>query len=93
MAERAAESQSGQGLTEYVLLLFIVMVLAVIVRDGMRRFRLADRIAAPVNQRFAYAYRYGDVRARGFEDGGPKRHPRATSGDGSFRIFLNPGKR
>jgi hypothetical protein len=92
MADRqgSREPESGQAITEYVLLLLIVLILAGVIREGMRRYQLADKIAAPINKRFAYAYRYGDVNARGFDDGGPKKHPRAK-GEGSFRLFLNPG--
>lgn len=94
MADRRSDhSQSGQAITEYVMLLLTVLILAAVVREGFARFQLADRIAAPINKRFAYVYRYGHVDARGFDDGGPRRHPRATSGDGSFRLFLNPGKK
>ena len=93
MAESPRRSESGQAITEYVMLLFIIMVLAGVVREGMRRFGIADLVAAPINRSFAYVYRYGDAQARGFEDGGPKKHPRALSGDGSFRIFLNPGRK
>jgi hypothetical protein len=95
MAEgfRSRQAESGQAITEYVMLLVIVLILAGIIREGLRRYRVADQIAAPINKRFAYAYRYGDVNARGFDDGGPRKHPRATSGDGSFRLFLNPGRK
>jgi hypothetical protein len=94
MVERpsSSESEAGQAITEYLMLLLIVLILAGVIREGMRRYQLADRIAAPINKGFAYAYRYGDVNARGFDDGGPRKHPRAR-GDGSFRLFLNPGKR
>ncbi len=94
MAERPSSrgSESGQAITEYLMLLLIVLILAGVIREGMRRYQLADRIAAPINKKFAYAYRYGDVNARGFDDGGPRKHPRAK-GEASFRLFLNPGKR
>jgi hypothetical protein len=95
MAEpaRARASESGQAITEYVMLLVIVLILAGIIREGLKRYKIADQIAAPINKQFAYVYQYGDAQARGFEDGGPRKHPRATSGDGSFRLFLNPGKK
>jgi len=95
MAELSARrrSESGQAITEYVMLLLIVLILAGIIREGFRRFGVADQIAAPINKQFAYVYRYGDVKARGFDDGGPRKHPRAFSGEGSFRLFLNPGSK
>jgi len=86
-------STSGQGITEYILLLFMVLVLALVVRAGLRRYQVADGLLAPINKKFAYVYRYGHPDARGLEDGGPKNHPRATGGENSFRLFMNPGGR
>ncbi|MEN9723799.1 MAG: hypothetical protein RJB38_1785 [Pseudomonadota bacterium] len=79
----------GQAITEYVLLLLIILSLAGLVKALLVKFRIADKLLAPVNQRFVYVYRYGHEEARGFEDGGPRKHPRAD-GENSFRLFLNP---
>jgi hypothetical protein len=39
---------------------------------------------------YAAAYQFGHTQAKGFDDGGPKFHPRADGGENNFRLFLNP---
>ena len=89
---RVRSDQVGQGLTEYILLLAIVMILASIVKNALSRIQIADSLLAPITKEFRYVYQYGHSEARGLDEGGPKKHPRAVEGEGSFRLFLNPGK-
>lgn len=80
--------ESGQTLTEYVLLLAAILSFFVTVGAGIRRWGLEAKILKPLNERFAKAYQYGHPDALGYDDGGPKKHPRAPEkGNGNFRIF------
>ncbi len=87
------QDESGQAMTEYLLLLLVILSMAALVREAFRRYQLADQLLTPFNRRFAYVYRYGHVDARGPDDGGFKKHPRALGdGEENFRLFLNPGR-
>ena len=86
--------ESGQALTEYVLLLVLVTLIYVLIVRQFRAMDLADKLLSPLRDQYAYTYRFGDPRARGTEDGAPVRHPRAVTGsDNNFRLFLNPEAR
>ena len=85
---------SGQAITEYLLLLAIIISLGLVVRGFVRRFQVADLLLRPINKTFAYVYLYGHPKARGMNDGGPKYHPRAIgTGENNFRLFMNPKRR
>lgn len=85
---------SGQALTEYVLLLVLVSLIYALIVRQFRSMDLADKLLIPLREQYAYTYRYGDPRARGPDDGGPTRHPRAVTGsNNNFRLFLNPESR
>lgn len=83
--------ESGQALTEYVLLLVLITLIYVLIVKQFKGMGLADKMLKPLQEQYAYTYRYGDPRARGPDDGGPIRHPRAVTGsENNFRLFLNP---
>lgn len=82
-------SESGQAVIEYVLLLSIVTAAFVVVSQGLTRAGLTRILMKPLRENFARAYQHGHPEALGFEDGGPKKHPRAQ-GENSFRLFINP---
>lgn len=84
------KNQSGQATTEYILLLSVVVGFYILVAGTIKRFGIAEKIMRPVIGPFAAAYQYGHPLAKGYEDGGPKNHPRIYGGEGNFRIFLNP---
>lgn len=78
-------SQSGQGIVEYVLVIGLVISAVALMTNLMPSF--LARLETPIQDSFRYAYKYGDSRARGPEDPeGPKYHPRIYSDD-NFRIF------
>jgi hypothetical protein len=86
-----ARDESGQAVVEYVLLLSITFSLFLIVAKGLSVFKVEEKLLRPLSVSYAAAYRYGHPEALGFEDGGPKKHPRAIApGTESFRIFINP---
>jgi hypothetical protein len=90
IGERA---ESGQGTLEYILLLAIVAVGFSVVMRHFSNADLASNMMAPIKGPFAATYRYGHPKAKGWDDGGPEYHPRATDkGNNNFRIFINPGK-
>jgi hypothetical protein len=80
--------QSGQAVLEYVLLLVIVASAFIFVSAALGKLNVASLVMKPLTGDFAHAYRYGHPKALGFDDGGPKQHPRinVSSGD-NFRIF------
>lgn len=72
-------SQSGQALTEYALLMMMVAVLGSLVLAPMSR--LLGILERPLREGLRYTYKYGDPKARGFDDeDGPDRHPRIGNG-------------
>ena len=83
--------ESGQAVTEYVLMLFAVLSFYLIVAKFLGTYGLAQKLATPITTTFATTYQYGKNDVLGFDNGGPKDHPRVLS-DGNFRIFINPQK-
>lgn len=83
--------RSGQATVEYILLLTTVALIYSVVIQGFKKFGFTERMSKQLSGPFARAYQYGHPEARGFDDGGPKNHPRAvTGGENNFRMFLNP---
>ena len=86
--------QSGQGLTEYVLLLAVVAGMGKILLKQMPTF--LKSLEAPLKSQFALVYKYGDPKACGYEGdpppcgGTPERHPRYPL-QGSARMFARGG--
>jgi hypothetical protein len=88
-----ASDEAGQGTLEYILLLTIVAIGFAFIMSRISSMDLAAKLAGPINGAFASTYRYGHPKAKGWDDGGPAFHPRATEkGNSNFRIFINPGK-
>ena len=74
---------------EYVLMLFIVVTFYLAAVTFVNKFGLAQKLVAPIQNDFAKAYQYGKTDVVGFENGGPKDHPRVTS-SGNNRMFISP---
>ncbi len=87
MAPLKRRNQEGQAITEYILLLAVVTSVAAIILGSFKKLGLADTLASPIKNNFARSYQYGHPEALGYEDGGPKFHPRAVEGGTNFRIF------
>jgi hypothetical protein len=79
------QNESGQAVTEYILLLIIVAGAYMTIAAFITNSGLAQKLTSSVSQDFAKAYQYGDPTALGYDDGGPKNHPRANN-----RMFINP---
>jgi Flp pilus assembly pilin Flp len=82
--------ERGQAVTEYVLLLAVIVSGYLVLIRGLNQYGLTQKVTRALTEDFASAYRYGHTKAKGYEDGEPKNHPRITTGEGNFRIFLNP---
>ena len=79
-------NESGQAVTEYILLLLTVVGAFLTISSFIANSNLAQSLTAPITKDFAHAYQYGNSTTLGFEDGGPKNHPRLGTG----RMFINP---
>ena len=79
---------SGQALTEYILLLAIVISLYSLILSKLSQNSTLDALRKPFTQTLKYTYQYGNATARGQDDGGPTNIAQ-KDGD-SFRIFINP---
>lgn len=84
---RHACRRRGQAVVEYVLLLFFVVGALFVLFKMMPRF--LAKLETPITKDYKYTYKYGDPKARGFEDeggGAPTRHPRVYR-SGNFKLF------
>lgn len=84
-------NERGQAVTEYILLLSIIVAAFMLLSKGLTDIGLSKKLLTPVKEDFARAYRYGHPKAKGFDDGGPENHPRAYTGgsNNNFRLFIN----
>ena len=83
--------ESGQALTEYLLLISFIVSGFLLVMKGLGRIDVTGLLMRPLSQSFSAAYQFGHPKATGAGgDQEPTMHPRATNA-GNFRIFLNPG--
>jgi hypothetical protein len=83
------QNRSGQALTEYMLMLFVVMLLFGALIRFLSSADLPGKLLKPVQEDYKRAYRYGHIKTKGPEDGGPYWHVRIVEGE-NFRIFVNP---
>jgi hypothetical protein len=86
--EKIRKNQSGQAITEYVLLLSIIVVLYTILIKGVSELNVVNKLKKPLETQFKYTYQYGHPDARGPSEGGPTFIPEKL--DDNFRIFINP---
>lgn len=87
--EHMVRDERGQATVEYILLISIVVSLFVILADGIGKAGLMTKLMGPLSGDYAHAYRYGHPKALGYDDGGPKKHPRwnTNGSNDNFRIF------
>jgi hypothetical protein len=89
-----SRDESGQAVTEYILLLATVVSLFVLVSRALTAMNLSAKLTNPIKTQFAAAYRYGHPKAKGYAEGTPDMHPRVTTPEGvNFRLFINPSVR
>lgn len=79
-------NESGQAITEYILLLLVVVGGFMTISSFIASSNIAQNLTTPITNDFAHAYQYGNTKTLGFEDGGPRDHPRLGAG----RMFINP---
>jgi uncharacterized protein (UPF0333 family) len=80
------KNESGQAITEYILLLLTVVGAFVTISQFIANSGLTQNLTTSMTKNFTHAYQYGNAQTLGFEDGGPKDHPRLGTG----RMFINP---
>src|SRR4051794_33120519 len=85
------DGEQGQAVTEYILLIAIIVSFYMMVTAGLSKMDLANKLMLSITGPFAAAYRYGHPKAKGYDNGGPSYHPRAEGGENNFRLFFNPG--
>jgi Flp pilus assembly pilin Flp len=85
------KDERGQAVTEYLLMVATILSFYLIAIAALQSYGLASKLTTPITNDFAKTYQYGKNDVLGFDNGGPKDHPRAI-GSGNFRIFINPVK-
>ena len=86
-----SEDRRGQAVTEYILMLSILVFIYNIIFISLNRYGIGKKIKNQITLSFLAAYRYGNVKAKGPDDGGSEYHPiDPQNGENNFRIFLNP---
>ncbi|MBC7386613.1 MAG: hypothetical protein H7301_10705 [Cryobacterium sp.] len=88
-ARRNFQPESGQAVIEYVLILSIVVFIYMGLMVAIEKGKLAERLAGPIVGSYANVYKYGNAKAKGFDEGTPENHPRILSG-GKIKLFINP---
>jgi uncharacterized protein (UPF0333 family) len=84
------KNEEGQAVTEYILLMAVILMIYLMVTTTMAKIGLAKKLTTPLTTSFAAIYQYGHPLAKGYQNGGPMYHPRVEGGDNNFRIFFNP---
>jgi hypothetical protein len=84
-----SRDESGQAVTEYILMVAVVLGFYMIVANFLGNYGLGAKLSKPITTSFARTYQYGKSDVKGFEDGGPYHHPRILKPE-NFRIFINP---
>lgn len=89
-AHLPAQSKSGQAVTEYILLLFVVITLFGMVSKWMKTSEFTKTIEKSVTGDWQSAYAFGDPLAKDPETNDtPERHPRYPVPDGvNFKLFI-----
>ena len=86
------QSERGQAITEYLLLVSVIVSAALLVMRAFNRANVQGLLMKPLQGPFAAAYQYGHPQAKGNDNGqSPEKHPRFDDG-GNFRIFLHRAK-
>jgi len=85
--------QQGQTIVEYILLLSLVVSMFMLMFSFISDGQFARKLTRPIREEFAMVYKYGHPKAKGYDEGTPKNHPRARdAGSNNFRMFINPSK-
>jgi Flp pilus assembly pilin Flp len=82
--------EKGQAVVEYIVMVAVVVGIYLSVLTVLKNRKLGNMLTKLVLGPYAAAYQFGHTQAKGFDDGGPKFHPRADGGENNFRLFLNP---
>ena len=90
MALKLRTDNRGQAVVEYILMTSIVVGFFVALSSQLGRLGIGKKLADHMRQGFAMTYKYGDPRAKGYDEGSPTYHPRVVGGQGNLRIFSLP---
>jgi len=89
--KKLSQDADGQAVLEYLILVSTVVAAYLMVAQGLAKIGLMQVLMRPIANDFAMAYKYGNVKAKGYDEGTPQNHPRIDDhGPGDFRIFINP---
>jgi Flp pilus assembly pilin Flp len=92
VVRKLLREERGQTTVEYILLLAAIVSFFLIIGRGLKGRDLTKALTKPLTEDFAFAYKYGHPKARGYDEGAPRMHPRAGAGEdpSNFRIFISP---
>lgn len=85
------QDESGQALTEYILLMLIVAGAFIAMTALFRQQKVADALSKPIQSDYVNAYRFGHPKAEEV-DGAFKKHPRLGDNGRNGRIFISLGR-
>jgi hypothetical protein len=92
LTSNVAQNEKGQAVTEYLLLLSILVATVVALMAAINSAQVGPKLVNFFTTYFAHAYQYGKPETLGYNDpGGPFKHPRAITPDATqqnFRIFF-----
>lgn len=83
--------ESGQAITEYILLMAIVASAFLFMTAIFRQQKVADALSKPIQSDYVNAYRFGHPKAEE-ADGTFKKHPRLGDNGKNGRIFISLGR-
>jgi hypothetical protein len=90
MVKDIVKNENGQAVTEYILMMAMIVSIYLLFTAGLVRIGLAKKLMQPMTDTFTATYQFGHPKAKGYDNGGPEYHPRALGGQNNFRIFFNP---
>ena len=88
--KKTLKNQEGQTMLEYILMLFLIVGVVVGVIKWLKSSEFFfKKISQPMMSYLRYNYKYGDPTARGWDEGGAKKHVQISVPDGqTFRMFV-----
>lgn len=88
--QRILSNQRGQSIVEYILVMSLVVGLVLFIFGSMKKSNFFfKQVTKPLVQHIVYNYKYGDPRAQGWDEGGPRLHIQisAPNRGQTFRLF------
>jgi hypothetical protein len=83
------KNQSGQSITEYILVMLVIVGLISFVMKWMKTNEFFFKnVTQPMVSYLRFNYKYGDQNALGFDEQNPRRHILMTPSGGNIKIFV-----